>query len=120
MADFTTERLRERLEWVEHARKGILLALSESIDPTFSVIPTVDPLKFILKISTRSNLPDAAIRPMRIFLRIWAGKYNCDLPVIKRMKTEIRAEVLIKHRSWKKNAIRPKTHTTGRGPRRSG
>ena len=48
--------IRERLVWVENVRENLLFILEDKMDPVIHVIPTVDPLKLILKISLHHDL----------------------------------------------------------------
>jgi len=100
------ERLaRQRLQWVEHARQGILAAVGEGvIDPQFQVFPTVDPLRFILKITLLVPLGKATREPLRNYLRAWAKEFSCDVPVIDIHESWIQAEVLTQQRFWSRDA----------------
>jgi hypothetical protein len=100
------ERLaRQRLQWVEHVRQGILAAVDEEvIDPTFQVFPTVDPIRFILKINLRLPIGKETREPLREYLRCWAREFSCDVPVINITNSWIQAEVLTQVRVWSRDA----------------
>jgi len=103
--DAKERRLRERLEWVEPAREGLLRALGEDImSPRISVFPTVDPLKLILKITFRRPIAKETREPLRTYLRCWADTYSCELPVIHITDRWAQAEVLIQQRVWSRDA----------------
>lgn len=100
------ERLaRERLQWVEHARIGILAAIDEDvINPEFQVFPTVDPLRFILKITLLRPLGKATREPLRAYLRAWAQEFSCDIPIINITDFWVQGEVLTRQRTWSRDA----------------
>lgn len=104
----TTARKRltqERMQWVEYARQGILVAVGEDVvHPQFKIFPTVDPLKFILKITLRMPLAKKTREPLRTYLRSWAGEFGCELPIINIEKAWVQAEVLTQHRKWSRDA----------------
>jgi hypothetical protein len=100
------ERLaRERLEWVELARRGILDAVGDDVvHPEFQVFPTVDPLRFILKITLLRPLGKATREPLRGYLRAWAQEFSCDVPIIDIHDGWVQAEVLTQTRVWSRDA----------------
>jgi hypothetical protein len=100
------ERLaRQRLQWVEHLRQGILAAIDEDVvDPSFQVFPTVDPIRFILKINLRLPIGKDTREPLRAYLRCWAREFSCDVPVINITDSWIQAEVLTQERVWSRDA----------------
>jgi len=103
--NFGDKRLaRQRLDWVELARAGIVSAVGEVVDPTFKVVPTVDPLKFILKITLRHPLQKNTRAPLRTYLRCWAKQYGCDVPIVNIGPSRVQAEVLTRERTWDRNA----------------
>jgi hypothetical protein len=105
--DFGDKRLaQQRLAWVEHARAGIVSAIGDVVDPTFKVIPTVDPLRFILKISLNHPLQKNTRAPLRTYIRVWAQQFGCDVPQINIGPQRVQAEVLTRERTWNR---------TGRG-----
>jgi hypothetical protein len=95
---------RERLQWVENARVGILAAIDDVVHPKFEVFPTVDPLRFILKITLQCPLGKATREPMRSYLRAWAKEYHCDMPTINITDRWVQAEVLTQERKWSRDA----------------
>jgi hypothetical protein len=101
-----SERLaRQRLQWVEHARIGILDAVGDDVvNPQFQVFPTVDPLRFILKITLLLPLGKATREPLRGYLRAWAQEYGCDVPIINITDGWVQAEVLTRSRTWSRDA----------------
>jgi len=100
------ERLaRQRLQWVEHARLGILSAVGDDvIRSQFQVYPTVDPLRFILKITLLHPLGKDTREPLRAYLRAWAQEFSCDVPIIDIHDGWIQAEVLTQTRTWSRDA----------------
>ncbi len=95
---------RERLEWVEPARKGLLSALEEDVmHPTIKVFPTVDPLKFILMVTLLRPVAKGTRQPLRTYLRCWAESHGCELPIIRIEKNCVKAEVLIQKRVWSRD-----------------
>ena len=99
------ERLaRKRLGWIEHARLGIISALGDDmVDSQFKAFPTVDPLRFILKIPLHLPIPKDARGPLRTYLRCWADEYKCDVGPIRITKRWIQAEVLTQERTWSRD-----------------
>ena len=91
---------RKRLEWVGPARDGIIRACDDAVSETFHVYPTVDPLRFILKIPLRSPLAKGTRAPFRTYLRCWAEEHGCDIPVIRINDRYVQAEVLTRCRVW--------------------
>jgi hypothetical protein len=100
------ERLaRQRLQWVEHARLGILSAVGDDVvHPQFQVFPTVDPLRFILKITLLLPIGKATREHLRTYLRAWAQEFSCDVPIIDIHDGWIQAEVLTQTRVWSRDA----------------
>jgi hypothetical protein len=94
----------KRLDWVEKARIGIIAAIDDAVDPTFKVFPTVDPLKFILKISLTRPLRKSTRDPLRQYLRCWAQEYGCDVPIINIENNRVQAQVLTRQKVWTRNA----------------
>lgn len=89
---------------MEHARKGILFAIGDDVvEPTFQVFPTVDPIRFILKVTLRLPLGKNTRAPLRTYLRCWAAEFNCELTIIDITKTRIQAEILTKTRKWSRD-----------------
>ena len=104
MSKVSQQILRERLSWIEDARKGILRAMGDDlVDSRFRVFPTVDPLRFILKITLLSPVRKDLREPIRTYLRYWAEKHDCELPVIRIEPDRVQAEVLIQHRHWSRD-----------------
>lgn len=96
---------RQRLQWVEHARQGILSAVGEDvIGPRFEIYPTADPLRFILKITLIRPLAEATRAPIRTYIRAWAKEFSCDVPIINIQNTWVQAEVLTQTRVWSRDA----------------
>ena len=90
---------------MEHARQGILAAIGdEVIAPQFQVFPTVDPLRFILKITLLLPLGKATREPLRMYLRAWAAEFSCDVPIVDIHESWIQAEVLTQTRVWSRDA----------------
>lgn len=89
----------KRLSWVESARQGILSAIGDDfIHPQFQVFPTVDPIRFILKITLLVPLRKETKEALRDYLRGWAEEHDCELPVIRITNQWVQAEVLTRHR----------------------
>jgi hypothetical protein len=98
--------IRKRLEWIDPAREGILKACGDDvINETFTVFPTVDPLRFILKISLRLPIGKKTREPLRAYLRCWAEDHGCDLPVIRINDRYVQAEVLTRSRTWNRDSL---------------
>lgn len=96
---------QERLSWVEDARQGILRAIGDDVvHPQFLAFPTVDPLKFMLKITLNRPLAKGTREPFRSYLRCWAEQQGCEVPIIRINDFWIQAEVLIQHRHWSRDA----------------
>ena len=93
----------ERLKWVEDVRENLLFILEDKMDPVIHVIPTVDPLKLILKISLRRPLAKGSREPIRVFMRACAAAHGCELPIIRMEDNHIQAEVLIEERHWQRD-----------------
>jgi hypothetical protein len=92
---------RKRLSWVDDARKGILQACGDDVvSETFHVFPTVDPIRFILKIPLKFPIGKNTRAPLRTYLRCWAEDHGCDVPVIRINDRHIQAEVLTQTRVW--------------------
>jgi len=109
---------RKRLEWVDHARAGILRAVGDDIVSTnFQVFPTVDPIKFILKIQLIRPLGKDTRKPLRKYIRCWAKEWDCDLPRIDIDNKKITAEVFTKRRHYRRDAKGKFTGKTHGGPR---
>ena len=105
MTHASQKMLKERLSWVEGARQGILRALDDEIvNPRFSVFPTVDPLRCILKITLKRPLAKATIPHLRRYLRCWAEQHGCELPIIRVNDGWVQAEVLTQQRVWSHDA----------------
>lgn len=99
--DYQKEIIRRRLEWVEHARQGILAAIGDDIiEPDFKAFPTDDPIKFILEAYLRQPLATSTRAPLRKYMRLWARLYDCEVPIINISAKEIRAEVYTKGRHF--------------------
>lgn len=95
---------RQRLQWVEHARQGILAAVGDDVvHEQFKVYPTVDPLRFILKITLKIPLGKGTRTPLRNYLRLWAEEYSCELPRIDIQNNRVQAEILTQQRVWSRN-----------------
>ena len=102
--NFTDKRnALERLGWVEHAREGIIAAIDDVVGPVFKVAPTVDPLKFILKIPLNQPLHKNTRKHLRTYLRCWAHEYGCELPIINIERNRVQAEILTRERIWSRN-----------------
>jgi hypothetical protein len=96
---------RNRLQWVELARQGILAAVGgDVVHSRFKVFPTVDPLRFILTISLKLPLAKKTRKPLRDFIRAWAGEFDCEVPIIDIQNFRVQAEVLTKRRVWSRDA----------------
>lgn len=96
---------QQRLQWVEHARQGILAAVGDDVmDSQFKAYPTVDPLRFILKITLLRPLAKGTREPLRRYLRAWAKEFSCDVPIIDIQDGWVQAEVLTQTRVWSRNA----------------
>jgi hypothetical protein len=108
VTDISQEILRERLSWIDSARNGILEAIEGKVDATFKVHPTVDPLKVILRINLYRPLCKNTREPLRTYLRLWAHKYDCRVPIVNINDKWIQAEVLIKSRRFNEMAPRAK------------
>jgi hypothetical protein len=91
---------RKRLEWVDLARGGIIRACDDVVGKTFHVFPTVDPLRFILKIPLNFPIGKDTRAPLRAYLRCWAEDHGCDVPVIRINDYYIQAEILTRARVW--------------------
>jgi len=96
---------KTRLQWVEHARLGILSAVGEDVvKPQFRVFSTVDPLRFILSINLTLPLAKNTRKPLRDYIRAWAEEFGCEVPVIDIQNSRVQAEVLTKERVWSRDA----------------
>ena len=96
---------RKRLSWVEDARLGVLRAIGDDvINPQFLAFPTVDPLKFILKITLKHPLAKGTREPLRQYLRYWAEQNGCELPIIRINTFWVQAEILTQARVWSRDA----------------
>ena len=96
---------RERLQWVERCRQGILSAIGDDVvDSQFKVFPTVDPLRFILKISLKIPLGKDTRAPLRTYIRCCADELDCEVPIINIQERWVQAEVLTKQRVWSRDA----------------
>lgn len=104
MTKVSREINRKRLRWVGHARDGVLSAIGDVVKPTFQVFPTVDPIRFILKIALNRPLAKATRPHLRTYLRCWAQEFECDIPVIRITDQRVQAEVLTKQRHWNRNS----------------
>jgi hypothetical protein len=113
--DYASQKVIEkRFTWVEPARQGIVRAIGDPIiHETVGILPTVDPIRFILKLQLSRKLGKATRSPLRTYLRCWAEMEGCDLPIINITDRYIQAEVLIKHRQWERD-----THGRFKGSRR--
>lgn len=100
------ERLaRERLQWVERCRQGILDAIgNDVVHEQFKVFPTVDPLRFILKISLKIPLGKKTRDPLRQYIRCCARELGCEVPIINIQNRWVQAEVLTQQRTWSRDA----------------
>lgn len=96
---------KKRLEWIDPAREGILRACDDSVKQTFHVFPTVDPIRFILKIPLRHPLGKNTRSPLRTYLRCWAEDNGCDIPIIRINDRYIQAEVLTVSRVWDRDSM---------------
>ena len=70
----------------------------------FKVFTTVDPLRFILKITLHIPLAKETRAPLRRYLRCWASEFSCELPVINIQNRWVQAEVLTQQRVWSRDA----------------
>jgi hypothetical protein len=95
---------RERLSWVEDARQGILRAIGDVVHERFRAHPTVDPLKYLLRITLRYPLAKATRPHLRMYLRCMAETKGCEVPIIRITDKWIQAEVLTKSRYWSRDA----------------
>jgi len=96
---------RNRFQWVEMARLGIVSALGDDVvSARFMVYPTVDPLRFILKITLHMPLVKGTRAPLRSYLRAWASEFSCDITTIDIQPRYIQAEVLTQSRVWSRDA----------------
>ena len=93
-----------RLSWIEDARQGILRAVDDVVHEQFKAHPTVDPLKYILRITLRYPLAKATRPYLRQYLRCMAESNGCELPVISITDKWIQAEVLTRSRFWSRDA----------------
>ena len=104
MSIVSREIATKRLSWVEDARQGILSAIGDDlIHPQFQVFPTVDPIKFVLKITLLAPLRKETREPLREYLRYWAEKHDCELPIIRITDRWVQAEVLTRHRHMERD-----------------
>ena len=104
--NFTDKRnALERLKWVEHAREGIVAAVDDVVGPVFKVAPTIDPLKFILKIPLNRPLHKNTRPHLRTYLRCWAQQFGCELPIIRIDNQKVQAEVLTQTRVWNRSSL---------------
>ena len=105
MTDSSQRMARERLSWIEDLRIGILGAVGEDVvSPQFQAFPTVDPLKFLVKITLRRPLAKKTREPLRAYFRCQAEKHGCEAPIIRITDQWIQAEVLTVHRTWSRDA----------------
>jgi hypothetical protein len=103
MNPVTQERIKKRLKWVDSARGGITRACGDTVNPRFDIFPTVDPLRFILKIALRHPLGKSTRKPLRAYLRYWAEDNGCDIPRIRINDRYIQAEILTDGRVWRRD-----------------
>jgi hypothetical protein len=104
MTTSSQKAARDRLSWVEDARQGILRAIGDDVvQPLFKAHPTVDPLKYILRITLRHPLAKETRPHIRAYLRCMADATGCDVPVIRITDQWIQAEVLTVHRYWSRD-----------------
>ena len=97
--------MKERLQWVEEARVGLLTALGDDLmSPAIFVIPTADPLKFILKINLVRPVQQETREPLRTYIRCIAKMGGCELPIIRIEDHYVQAEILIGARHWNRDA----------------
>lgn len=100
------DRIRKRLSWIEDLRPTLLLAVGDDkMLPTLKVIPTADPLRFLLRIVLLRPLEKTTRSPLRSYLRAHARENGCALPTIRITDRVIQAELLIKHRHWEKDSL---------------
>jgi hypothetical protein len=105
MSSASQKSAKERLSWVEGARQGILSAIGDDIvQPQFKVFPTVDPLRFILKVTLSRPLAKKTREHFRAYLRCHAERHGCELPIIRITDQWIQAEVLTVSRVWSRDA----------------
>jgi len=95
---------RDRLRWIEHARAGIIAAVGDVVRPNFRAFPTVDPLRFILKITLNRPFAKATRAPLRTYIRCWAKEFECEVPVIRITDKHVQAEILTRQRHWHRNS----------------
>lgn len=103
--DVVSKRVIEnRFTWVRPAKQGILRAVGDPIIGRIVVRPTVDPLRYILKLELTRRIQKATRDPLRTYLRCWAEMEGCEVPIININDSCIQAEVLIQHRHWSRDA----------------
>lgn len=90
--------VRERFNWVEDLRQGLVFLIDDAIDSYFQVKQMSDPLMALLTITLRRPLPKASRQPMREYIRAWASVGNCEVPRIHITDRGIYAELLFKYR----------------------
>jgi hypothetical protein len=97
--------IKKRFTWLEPARQGIIRAIGDPvIHEKMSILPTVDPIRLILKLRLTRKIGKATREPLRTYLRCWAEMEGCELPIININDNCIQAEVLIQHRHWERDA----------------
>ena len=103
MSNVQDDIIRKRLAWVERVRQGLVDALDDVMNPKIRVFPTVDPLRFILKVTLQRPLANATRQPLREYMRGVASLSGCELPVINITDRWIQAEVLTETRHWERD-----------------
>lgn len=90
--------VRERFQWVDHLRKGLIFLMPDTVQPAFRLREGSNPLEAFLTIALKQPLPKAARAPMRDYIRAWASIGDCEIPRIHIEGATITAEVLFKYR----------------------
>lgn len=98
MTNVSQKIMKERLAWVERARRGLFDALEDSMHQQVRVYPTVDPLRFILKVTLNNPIAKASRAPLRQYLRCVAATSDCEIPSVNITDNWIQAEVLTQRR----------------------
>ena len=88
---------RDRFDWVEDLRKGVIFLLDEAIHPRFELRQGNNPLEAMLTIALTRPLPKASRAPFRMYIRFWAKTGDCEIPRIHIRKLDVVAEVLFKY-----------------------
>ena len=87
--------------WLSNAMDGLLRALgSDVIKSPAQLQRTVDPIKVLIIIQLNRFLTDENREPLRVFLRCWASKWDCEITRFLIDGHSIKAEVLTKRRNF--------------------